>query len=55
MARQLRLGYEGALYHVTARGNGRQNIYLDDADRGRFLELFGGEVEQQQLGGQALI
>jgi len=48
MARQLRLEYEGALYHVTARGNGRQHIYLDDADRFRFLELLGKEVEQQQ-------
>jgi len=47
MARQLRLEYEGALYHVTARGNGRQDIYLDDADRCQFLELFGKEVEQQ--------
>jgi len=47
MARQLRLEYEGALYHVTARGNGRQDIYLDDTDRRRFLELLGDEVEQQ--------
>ncbi len=47
MARQLRLAYAGALYHVTARGNGRQAIYLDDADRTRFLELLGDEVAQQ--------
>ncbi len=31
------LAYEGALYHVTACGNGRQSIYLDDTDRFRFL------------------
>ena len=48
MARQLRLEYEGALYHVTARGNARQAIYLDDTDRRRFLDLLGREVEQQQ-------
>ena len=48
MARQLRLEYEGALYHVTARGNGRQAIYLDDLDRRCFLDLLGLEVEQQQ-------
>ena len=48
MARQLRLEYEGALYHVTARGNGRQAIYLDDTDRRRFLDLLGQEIEQQQ-------
>jgi len=47
MARQLRLEYDGALYHVTARGNGRQNIYLHDTDRGRFLTLLGEEVRQQ--------
>ncbi len=47
MARQLRLAYAGALYHVTARGNGRQAIYLDDADRHRFLDLLGEEVAQQ--------
>ena len=48
MARQLRLEYEGALYHVTARGNGRQAIFLDDTDRRLFLDLLGREVEQQQ-------
>ena len=47
MARQLRLEYDGALYHVTARGNGRQAIYLDDPDRRRFLALLGEEVRQQ--------
>jgi len=47
MARQLRLEYAGALYHVTARGNGRQDIYLNDKDRRRFLELLGEEVGQQ--------
>ena len=48
MARQLRLESDGALYHVTARGNGRKNIYLDDTDRGRFLTLLGEEVRHQQ-------
>ncbi|NHZ93218.1 hypothetical protein F2P45_30030 [Massilia sp. CCM 8733] len=33
MTRPLRLEYPGALYHVTARGNRRHPIYLDDADR----------------------
>jgi len=37
MARPLRLSYPGALYHVTARGNARQAIYTDDADRQMFL------------------
>jgi hypothetical protein len=29
MARQLRLEFAGALYHVTARGNARQAMYAD--------------------------
>ncbi len=47
MARQLRLEFEGALYHVTARGNARGKIYLDDTDRKLFLELLGREIQQQ--------
>ena len=39
MARPLRIEFAGALYHVTARGNARQDIFLDDADRKDFLEL----------------
>ena len=39
MARPLRVEYEGALYHVTSRGNARQDIYLDDQDRDAFLEV----------------
>jgi putative transposase len=39
MARPLRIEFAGALYHVTARGNARQHIYVDDGDRECFLEL----------------
>jgi putative transposase len=35
MARRLRLQYPGAIYHVMARGNGRQEIVRDNADRDR--------------------
>jgi putative transposase len=41
MARPIRIEFEGALYHVTSRGDRREAIYEDDADRGRFLELLG--------------
>lgn len=34
MPRPLRIEYEGAIYHVTVRGNGRQKLFLSDADRG---------------------
>jgi putative transposase len=37
MARQLRIEYPGAWYHVTSRGNERGEIYKDDKDRIRFL------------------
>lgn len=48
MARQLRLEFAGAVYHVTARGNARQAIYADDQDRARFLHLLGREIAQQR-------
>ena len=38
MARHLRLEYEGAIYHVTARGNERGVIFQNDRDRERFVE-----------------
>jgi REP element-mobilizing transposase RayT len=46
MARPLRIEYEGAVYHVTSRGNGRQNIYVDDDDRRTFLEGLRDVVER---------
>jgi REP element-mobilizing transposase RayT len=33
MARPLRLEFHGALYHVTSRGDGQEDIYLDNEDR----------------------
>ena len=47
MARPLRVQFPGAVYHITARGNARQNIYAHDSDRWRFLHLLGREVQQQ--------
>ncbi|MGC8724939.1 MAG: transposase [Acidobacteriota bacterium] len=44
MSRPLRVEYPGAVYHVTSRGNGRQPIFLDDGDRGRFLEILARAV-----------
>ena len=38
MPRKLRLEYPGAIYHVMNRGNRREDIFRDDADRRRFLE-----------------
>ncbi|MBK5276808.1 MAG: transposase [Desulfuromonadales bacterium] len=39
MARQLRIQYPGAVYHVTCRGNEQRKIFLDDEDRMRFLRI----------------
>jgi len=39
MARPLRIEYDGALYHVTSRGNARKPIYKDDDDRLAFLDI----------------
>lgn len=41
MARPLRIQYEGALYHVLNRGDRREAIFLDDADRKGFLDCLG--------------
>lgn len=46
MGRPLRLEFAGALYHVTSRGDRREDIYEDDIDRRSFLELLGGVCEQ---------
>ena len=38
MARQLRIQYEGAIYHLMSRGDRREEIFRDDVDRKKFLE-----------------
>lgn len=39
MSRPLRIEFAHGLYHVTARGDGREAIFLEDGDRERFLEV----------------
>lgn len=39
MTRQLRLEFEGALYHVTSRGNRQQAIFRNDGDRYAWLGI----------------
>lgn len=48
MSRQLRVEYPGAFYHITARGNAKQEIFLDDKDFKKFLQLLGKEIDQQR-------
>ena len=39
MARPPRVNIAGGIYHVVARGNAKQPIYLDDGDRRSFLGI----------------
>ena len=46
MARPLRIEYPGAIYHITSRGNARQDIFLDDGDRTAFLDVLAQAVDR---------
>ena len=41
MARPLRIEFSGALYHITSRGDRREDIYRDSVDRQQWLEILG--------------
>ena len=49
MSRPLRIEFEGAVYHITARGNERRPIFIDDEDRLRFLNILKELKESQQI------
>jgi putative transposase len=49
MARQLRVEYAGALYHVTARGNDRRPIFETNEDRKHLLELLAEGIERYEV------
>lgn len=40
MARPKRIEYAGATYHVTSRGDRREQIYHDDVDGSAWLDIF---------------
>jgi len=46
MARPLRIEFAGGLYHVTSRGDRREDIFFGGADRRVWLELLGGVCER---------
>ena len=50
MPRQLRGEYEGAIYHVLNRGDRREAIFTDKANRERFLETL-ADRRQCRAGG----
>jgi REP element-mobilizing transposase RayT len=49
MPRPKRIHYEGAVYHVTSRGNERRKIFMDDADRWMFIRILGEMIEENQV------
>ena len=44
MARPLRITYEGAVHHVTVRGNDRRNVFCTDRDREHFVNKLAESV-----------
>lgn len=46
MSRPLRIEYPDAVYHVTSRGNARNDIFLSDFDREAFLAVLSGVVQR---------
>ena len=46
MPRKLRLEYVGAIYHVMNRGDRREDIFLDDEDRCRFVQTLAETCEK---------
>ena len=50
MSRPLRIEFPGAAYHVTSRGDRREAIYLDDADRSAQLAIIEQAMEAQSPG-----
>ena len=48
MARPLRIAFQGAFYHVTARGNERKAVFKSNRDREKFLEHLETATERYQ-------
>lgn len=46
MPRSVRIEYPGAVYHVLCRGDRREEIFLNDADRALFLATLGEMCER---------
>jgi len=46
MTRPLRIEFNGALYHITSRGNARQAIFLNEEDFTDFLEILNSVVKR---------
>ena len=58
MPRLLRIEFPGAVYHVTSRGDRREDIFVDDQDRQNLLAVvaqalsrFGAQAQAYRLMG----
>jgi len=49
VARPLRIEFEGALYHLTGRGNARQQIFADQADCAKCVQLLVDSLERYDV------
>jgi REP element-mobilizing transposase RayT len=48
MGRAPRIHFKGAIFHVMSRGNGGQDIFLDDSQRQRFLSIL-SQVKRENV------
>lgn len=48
MSRPIRIEYAGALYHVTSRGDRRENIFEDGEDRVVFLDILSTVIDRYE-------
>jgi putative transposase len=53
MGRPLRIEFPGAVYHVTARGDRREDIFVDDVDRQALLKVLAQALSRFDAGALA--
>ena len=49
MARSIRIQYKNALYHIYSRGQRKENIFLDNNDRKKFIKKLEETIEKFSL------
>ena len=49
IARPLRIEYPGAWYHVTCRGKEKRNIFRDDAEREKLIEILSANLKLYRI------
>ena len=49
MVRPVRMDYPGTFYHILSRGNEKREIFRDEKDYLKFLDILGTMVERFKL------